>query len=182
MVVPWPPRPLPTPPADLHPRFVLRPPTGDDAEALVRAWDDPEIRRWLAPPSADLDTAQAWIAGEWQRREQALALDLAIEVGNDLVGEIGFSSFDEGRRACLVGYWLAPEARGRGLASAALRTATAWLRSELGGLVAVVAECDRHNRASHAVADRAGYDLLAVDHGGRRVYVSRPVPPTRRED
>lgn len=172
MAVPWPPRPLPSPPAELHDAFVLRPPTEADAAALATAWADPEIRRWLDPPTADLESAQRWLAGERSRRDAAVALDLAISVDDELVGEIGFSSFDEPRRACLVGYWLAPSTRGRGIATAALDVAVAWLRSEIG-TVTVVAECDPANTASHAVVERAGFDLVAADHGGRRVYADR---------
>ena len=172
MVVPWPPRPLPSPPAGLHDAFVLRPPTRADAPALAAAWADPEIERWLDPPGADVASAQRWLAGEPARRGAAVALDLAIVVDRELVGEIGFSSFDEPRRACLVGYWLAPGERGRGIASTALAVAVAWLRSEIGALT-VIAECDPANTSSHNVAERAGFDLLAADHGGRRVYANR---------
>ena len=172
MVTPWPPRPLPTPPPDLDPRFVLRPPVAGDAPALAAAWGDAEIRRWLDPPDADVATATRWIEGEPERRVRGVALDLAIVVDGAVVGEVGFSSFDGSRRACLVGYWLAASMRGRGLAADAVRAAIGWLRSELGD-VAVVAECDPDNTASHRVAERAGFDLLAADHAGHRVYVSR---------
>ena len=172
MVLPWPPRPLPIPPIDLHDAFVLRPPVQTDAAAYAAAWADPEICRWLDPPQADEQTARRWIAGESGRRSDAVALDLAIAIDSGLVGEVGFSSFDEPRRACLVGYWLSNEARGAGTAAAAVGVATAWLRAAIGA-VTVVAECDAANTASHRVAERAGFDLLAADHGGRRVYVDR---------
>lgn len=172
MVVPWPPRPLPVPPVDLHTEFVLRPPTEADAPALAAAWADPELRRWLDPPDADLESAQRWAAGEQARRDDAIALDLAVSFGGELVGEVGFSSFDEPRRACLVGYWLASDVRGRGIATAALEAAVAWLRTEVG-TVTVMAECDPANTASHGVVERCGFELLAADHGGRRVYANR---------
>lgn len=172
MTAPWPPRPLPVPPPDLHEAFVLRPPDAGDAAALAAAWADPEIRRWLEPPPPDLSSAERWIAGEPARRDAAMALDLAVAVDGRLVGEVGFSSFDPHRQACLVGYWLAAPARGAGIASSALGTAVTWLRSELGE-VTVVAECDAANTASARVAERAGFTLLAADHDGRHVYVDR---------
>ncbi|MEM7288079.1 MAG: GNAT family N-acetyltransferase [Actinomycetota bacterium] len=172
MVVPWPPRPLPIPPADLDDDVRLRPPVPGDAEALAAAWADIEVRRWLEPPTAEIEVARRWIRGEPERRATATALDLVIDVDGTLVGEVGFTSFDEPRRACLLGYWLAEAARGRGLAARAVGTATAWLRSELGRIV-IVAECDPANTASHAVVERCGFDLLAADHGGKRVYVDR---------
>lgn len=173
MVVPWPPRPLPVPPAGLHDAFVLRPPLEADAAALAQAWGDSEIRRWLEPPPPQESSARRWIDGEPERRSAAVALDLAIAVDGVLVGEVGFSSFDESRRACLVGYWLSSDMRGRGIAASAVSVAVAWLRAELGA-VTVVAECDPANEASHRVAERAGFALVAADHSGRRVYAHRP--------
>lgn len=172
MVEPWPSRPLPSPPPDLCDGLILRPPRSSDASAFAAAWADETIARWLDPPTADIATAEAWIAGEPRRRAVALALDLAIERDGVVVGEIGFSSFDASRRACLVGYWLSSSARGLGIATGALQTATRWLRRELGPLT-VLAECHPDNTASHRVAESAGYQLLAADHGGRRVYVHR---------
>ena len=78
MVLPWPPRPLPIPPIDLHDAFVLRPPVQTDAAAYAAAWADPEICRWLDPPQADEQTARRWIAGESGRRSDAVALDLPL--------------------------------------------------------------------------------------------------------
>ena len=173
MVMAWPPRPLPVPPADLHEAFVLRSPQPSDAAAFAAAWGDAAIVRWLEPPEASEASAEHWIAGERGRRDAAVALDLVIDVDGAVAGEVGFSSFDEQRRACLVGYWLTASTRGRGLAAEAVRAAIDWMRSELGAVV-VLAECDPDNTASHRVAERAGFDLLAADHGGTRVYVCRP--------
>lgn len=152
---------------------MLRPPRLSDAASYAAAWVDPDIVRWLDPPEASIDTAERWITGEPERRAAAIALDLVVDVDGVVAGEVGFSSFDAHRRACLVGYWLTSSMRGRGLAAEAVSTAIDWLRSEVGP-VAVVAECAPDNTASHRVAERSGFELLAADHGGTRVYAHRP--------
>lgn len=77
-----------------------------------------------------------------------------------------------------ISYWLGPEARGRGWASDALRTATEWAfgnwaveRAEL--------EIDAENVASQRVAEAAGYRrrgarLTSACGGPAVVYVQTP--------
>ena len=54
------------------------------------------------------------------------------------------------------GYWVAPGARGRGVAGRALALVTDWAFSTLE-LAVVLLEINEHNPASLAVARRAGY-------------------------
>jgi RimJ/RimL family protein N-acetyltransferase len=55
-----------------------------------------------------------------------------------------------------AGYIVAPQARGKGIASRALRMLTDWAVSDLG-LQRVEARIDARNRASIAVVERCGY-------------------------
>ena len=68
-----------------------------------------------------------------------------------------------------IGYWLAPEARGRGAATRALRLLSAWtLREWPIGRLHLMADVD--NTASQAVAERAGFTRearAASRHAGR---------------
>jgi RimJ/RimL family protein N-acetyltransferase len=60
-----------------------------------------------------------------------------------------------------VGYWLAPEARGRGLTTAALAALSRWGFDELGlGRVELVTDPD--NIASQRVAEKAGFTREGV--------------------
>ena len=85
--------PLPDPPlADEG--LLLRPWTIGDAAELVAAWADPDIVRWTGvPDQRDLPAAERWIAGELARRQRGMALDLVIEVGGAVVGEVGLVGF-----------------------------------------------------------------------------------------
>ena len=150
--------PLPDPPlrsGDL----VLRPWHLDDAAALVAAWADPEIQRWTGVPEVrDLAAAARWIAGDDVRRERWLSLDLVVERGGQVAGEVGLSSFDRQAGTAEVGWWTAPAHRGLGVASTAAGLVVAWARDRLA--LEVIARCDAANPASVAVARRAGAMVL----------------------
>lgn len=65
-------------------------------------------------------------------------------------------AIDRGTQTVELGYMVAPEARGRGIATAALRLATEWAFSELGAeRIELMIAVD--NPASKVVADRSGY-------------------------
>ncbi len=73
-----------------------------------------------------------------------------------------------------VGYWLAPEARGRGVATRALRLAVAWAFAERGvELLELLAEPE--NEPSCRVAERGGFRREGV----LRRYL--PTPRGRRD-
>jgi RimJ/RimL family protein N-acetyltransferase len=139
---------------------VLRPWERADAPALVAAWADREIQRWTSVPERrDLAAAERWIAGDGARRERWLSLDLAVVVGSDVVGEVGLSSFDRVTRTADIGWWTAPDNRGRGIATIAAGLLVAWATSDLG-LTAVIARCDARNPASVTVARGSGAMVL----------------------
>lgn len=165
---PWPQLPLPVPDIDWTAAFSFRPWAASDAGALAAAWRDPEVVSWMSPPGADLATAKRWIDGEAQRRSAGLAVDLVVDI-DGVAGEVGFSSFDADRRACLVGYWLVAAHRGQGLGARVVREACTWIR-EAVGVEVVVAECDPANQPSRRTVESAGFDLLAACHRGNRVY------------
>ena len=150
-----------------------------DAPKLVRAWADPEIKAWNPVPSEPtLATAQRWIAGVQGRLLDARSVDIVIvspPLGG-VVGEVGLSGFDPAHRGALIGYWLLPEARGRGLASAALASITGWAHDRYD-LDVIVARCHPANAASHRVAARAGYALKGTDPSGHQLWRSRTRGP-----
>jgi ribosomal-protein-alanine N-acetyltransferase len=144
----------------MGPGLTLRPWVLADAPALVAAWADPEIQRWTGVPERrDLAAAERWIAGDEERRERWLSLDLVVELGGAVAGEVGLSSFDRPAGTADVGWWTAPAHRGRGVASAAASLLVAWATSDLG-LATVVARCDADNPASVVVARRSGAMVL----------------------
>jgi RimJ/RimL family protein N-acetyltransferase len=170
------PRPLPEPEPPLRDGLVsLRHYRADDAEAIVRACSDPETVRWIPmiPNPYTLADAEGFIertADAWQAGRAAV---FAIaDAGDDaLLGSIGLQD-PHGQRA-FVGYWVAPWARGRGVASAALRLVSRWGLRDLG-IVRLALYTLPGNVASQTVAERAGFR----PEGVLRNYVDDRGTPT----
>ena len=88
-------------------------------------------------------------------------LFLALEVDGEAVGSVGVHfKTDVRRRSAEIGYWLTPACWGRGLATAAVRTLTAYVLAnfDICRLYAVVFAT---NPASARVLEKAGYELEA---------------------
>jgi RimJ/RimL family protein N-acetyltransferase len=93
-------------------------------------------------------------------------------------GQVSYGVFEDGRLVAAVGvmpsgdgvaevaYWVRPEARGRGVATGALRAATERAHAEGGGRPRLWLEIRPDNAASLRVAERAGYvfDRREPDH------------------
>jgi RimJ/RimL family protein N-acetyltransferase len=141
----------------------LRPWSLDDAAALAAAWADPEVACWTGvPPVRDEAAAAGWIAGDELRRSSALSLDLVIDVGGVVAGEVGLIGLSDGRGIGELGWWVGPDHRGQGLATRAVRLVVTWALDTLGVEV-LEARCHPDNPASGAVAAAAGLLLAGVD-------------------
>jgi [ribosomal protein S5]-alanine N-acetyltransferase len=156
--------PLPDPPlrsGDL----VLRPWHLDDAPALVAAWADPEIQRWTAVPMVrEQAYAERWIAGDEERRQRNLSLDLAIDRDGVVAGEVGFVAYDLAAEIVELGWWVAPAHRGLHVASTAAGLLAEWIAAEQRWTTLV--RCNPENPASAAVARNAGFHPGWTDSEG----------------
>jgi RimJ/RimL family protein N-acetyltransferase len=143
----------------------LRPWRTDDAPAVFAACQDPLIARFVPIPQPYTeDVAKQFVETsrrDWETgNEQSFAI---VDAGTgELLGSIARHR-PIGHRA-MFGYWLAPHARGRGVATRALRLITDWtiattdIRLEL---------CtDLENDASGRVAERVGFER----EGTRRAW------------
>jgi RimJ/RimL family protein N-acetyltransferase len=154
---------------------VLRPWEFTDAQILVQGWLDPDVAAWNSVPSAPtLATATSWIAGVQDRAAITQSIDWVIEsyATHGVVGEVGLSGFSDAHRGALIGYWLLPEGRGQGLATAAVTAVTGWAHQALS-LATIVARCNTSNTASQQVAARAGYRHERADATGHQLWISR---------
>jgi RimJ/RimL family protein N-acetyltransferase len=132
-----------------------------DAPAVHAACQDPEIARFLPIPqpytAAD---ARAYVAArraDWAGDDERSFAITDAATGR-LLGSIARHR-QAGHRA-EIGYWLAPEARGRGVATRALRLVVDWSLAQ--GLVRLELFTRPDNAASGAVARRAGFELEGV--------------------
>jgi RimJ/RimL family protein N-acetyltransferase len=153
--------------------LVLRPKRPEDADAIVAACQDPEIPRWTAVPSpytrAD---AEAFIASDARAAtEGAIAGFLAVD-GRDgrLLGSFSLMELDREPGYDEIGYWVAREARGRGIATRAVRLLADWGREALG-LTTIDVVTHRDNASSQRVAEKAGFrdtgELIPAPRGDR---------------
>jgi len=169
--------PFPTPPlADEVVR--LRAWRGTDVPAKLTAFSDPVVQRFswsLTTPYTEAD-ARGHFVEQQQARLRGEELSVAVvDLENEDIVLGGGSLYDvdlaQGRAA--VGYWLAPEARGRGVATRAVRLVAGWTFAELG-LARLELTCGPENVASQRVAERCGFVREGVlrSHirfkGGRR--------------
>jgi RimJ/RimL family protein N-acetyltransferase len=135
----------------------LRPVHEDDVPSISRACCDAEIARWLPhlPQPYGSDDARSFVAQaiEWRALGREMTFAIVADSDDELVGMAGVRLSDE---PPTVGYWMAPEARGRGLASAATRALTAWAFATFGpARIALHAEPENH--ASLRVAEKCGF-------------------------
>jgi RimJ/RimL family protein N-acetyltransferase len=136
----------------------VRPLRGSDVPAIVAACQDPEIPRWTRVPSPyTREDAERYvaIAATEARAGGGLALAVADEADERFLGTVGLmeiSRSDYGE----IGFWTAPEARGRGATTRAVVLLRDWARDELG-LTTIEILAHRDNRPSQRVAERAGF-------------------------
>ena len=131
-------------------RLRLRPYRDSDVEALFALYSDPAVMRyWSFPPWTAMEQARAYFVRAAAHASDGLALPWAIADAADdvLIGTATLHSLrpDQGRAE--IGYALATERQGRGLASEALRTMLAHAFGALG-LRRLEADVDPRNAAS----------------------------------
>ena len=133
----------------------LRPFTVDDVPAIVAACQDPEIPRWTRVPSPYTEAD----AREFLTDPPDRAFAVVDRSSGEFLGAIGARPEDEGRVE--IGYWMAREARGRGVATRALRLIAAWAVEELGA-ERLQLYAHPENAASQRVAEKAGFQREGV--------------------
>jgi RimJ/RimL family protein N-acetyltransferase len=121
-----------------------------DADALVSCLNDPEISRWTRIPYPYTEAD----ALEFMRSTQERAFAITDRASGELLGGIGMRLPAEGVGE--VGYWVRREARGRGIATRALRLLARWALEEQR-LVRLQLTAEPENVASLRVAEKAGF-------------------------
>jgi RimJ/RimL family protein N-acetyltransferase len=86
---------------------------------------------------------------------------------DDVLGCVSLYAIHLEQGRAVIGYWLAPQARGRGVASSAVRLLAQWGFTELG-LARLELTCGPDNEASQRVAARCGF----VREGVMRSHMS----------
>jgi RimJ/RimL family protein N-acetyltransferase len=142
----------------------LRPWREADIPAQLEAFSDPHFQRfsdWAPRSEAE---ARAYLAEHEQARRRGEQIELALVEPHDEGVLLGGGSLNnvelrEGRAA--IGYWLAPHARGRGVATHAVRLLAGWAFRDLQ-VARLELTCGPDNLASQRVAARCGFTREGV--------------------
>jgi RimJ/RimL family protein N-acetyltransferase len=144
--------------------LLLRPWQADDADAVYRACQDPDIQRWTTVPRpygrhhavgfvTDY-TDQAWSKGT------GTPMGVFEAASGVLLGSMGLK-LDLPAGEAEIGFWTVPEARGRGVATRAGRALSRWAVDGLG-IRRLVWRAAIGNHASRLAAQRIGFQIEGV--------------------
>lgn len=139
-----------------------------DVEALVAACNDRAIAEFLDVipwPYTERDareyverTREGWVAGTTS--------NFAVLVDGRPVGSLGVHWIEREQGVAETGYWIAPEARGRGVCTRAVTLASRWALGQ-PGMERLQLRADERNRASRRVAEKAGFTEEGVLRSAR---------------
>jgi RimJ/RimL family protein N-acetyltransferase len=156
--------------------ITLRAHRNADVDALVAICQDPAIPRWTRVPQpytrAD---ALGWVAAVELEVATGTAMNwLVVDQDDGVVGSVAVQDIRQDESIAEIGYWVAAHARGRGIATRAVRLATDWALGELG-LETIEIMTHEDNTLSQGVARAAGY----AETGERSVPPREGLPPGR---
>ncbi|MEU8472279.1 GNAT family N-acetyltransferase [Streptomyces sp. NPDC029006] len=138
----------------------LRPWCAGDADTLVAAGRDPEIRQWnllvVASP-AEAGKRIERMHERW-RNEQSAIWAIAHPDSGQAVGLIGLGDIDLAGGSAEILYWVLPAGRGRGVTVEATKRLSQWAFDDLG-LHRLRLCHSMANPASCRVAAKAGFSV-----------------------
>lgn len=141
----------------------LRLPAEGDIDAITAACQDPDIPRFTRVPSpytrADAVRFVADTAASWRAATSRGFVICDAHTGA-LLGAVGLHAREQ-PEVSEIGYWIAADARRRGVATRAVRLLSAWALANLGfDRLELMTHVD--NVASQGVAERAGFTREGV--------------------
>ena len=154
----------------------LRPWRETDVPALLDAFSDPWFQRFSDWAPETETAAHSYLALSERARRRGEQIEFAVvEPGTHgvVLGGSSLSNVNAEQGRAAVGYWLAPHARGRGVATRAVQLIARWAFDEVG-VARLELTCGPDNLASQRVAERCGFtrEGLLRSHvpskGGRR--------------
>jgi RimJ/RimL family protein N-acetyltransferase len=152
---------------------VLRVPDDGDTAWITESYNDPDITQFIVgtPPPR-----------RWAPSTEAEFV-IAHAADAEPLGLISLRLAERDPGLAAVGYWLRPEARGRGAATVAVKLISRWAFDELG-VQRLELTTAPENVASQRVAERAGFiregvlrGLVATKNNGRQDSVMYSLLP-----
>jgi RimJ/RimL family protein N-acetyltransferase len=149
--------------------LVLRPLLDRDVDDVVAACDDAQTARFLPdlPVPYQRDDALFWMRtiapSVWANGGATFVI--ADPQTDRLLGSIALAGSRLRGHATSIGYWTAPWARGRGLATSATRTLSTWAFEQGFGRIELTTHPE--NEASMRVALRSGFEHEGLRRSAR---------------
>jgi RimJ/RimL family protein N-acetyltransferase len=138
--------------------LTLRPPREADVAAITRLCQDPDVQRFTRVPSPYTENdARSFLALHADGIEDGTGVHLlTVDITTDeVLGAVG-GDIDHRDYSSEVGYWVGPDARGRGIATRGTRLLVRFLLDELD-IRYVMLHAAVDNPASNAVARKLGF-------------------------
>jgi RimJ/RimL family protein N-acetyltransferase len=155
--------------------LLLRPPTEADIDVIAPAFRDPDVGGEAGLPPVDADALRVLLREQLPlfRTRGLLAPYVIVDTGTgEILGGANLRLFDPMRDTVELGYWLFVHARGRGVATRAVRALAE--HAFANGIFRVEAHVRLGNIPSERVLERAGFAREGVKrkllrHGAARV-------------
>ena len=137
-------------------------------EEWFRGLTDPDFVRWNTPLKMvrDRDDARESLRSKTGCQAEGTEASFRITDADDgtTLGQVSVQNIDSVVRTARVGYWVMPEARGRGVATRALLLATRWALTDLGLNRLELGHALGHE-ASCRIAERCGFRYEGILRG-----------------
>ena len=139
---------------------VLRPLDDDDIDWITQACQDIEIQRWtLVPRPYSRRHAEEFVVQARSQTAHFAVIDRETDLG---VGMIGIHSIDQATGEANAGYWVAPWARRRGVATQALLQLVQHART-LEKAKSLTLKISPVNFASRGTAAKCGFVVVRTE-------------------
>ena len=137
-------------------RFILRPLTKGDENALIRNINDRYVYKYTLriPHPYTLRHAKQWINSA--KKKDKTKINFAIDIDGEVVGGIGLNDIEKHKSD--IGYWLGRKYWNKGIMTEAIKIVTNFGFNELK-LRRIYAYVNVKNKASAQVLENNGYEL-----------------------
>lgn len=149
--------PLPSDPSLRDDTVSLRRSVAADLHAIDAGIHDVDVVRWIGPPEGTAAEILALNDQSWATGSPTLSI---CERGR-CVGLVWINVRESDRTSGSVGYWLVRAARGRGIATAAVRLICCWARRDIG-ITHLRITVEPANQASRRVAEQSGFRQMVM--------------------
>jgi RimJ/RimL family protein N-acetyltransferase len=139
-----------------------------DVEAITAACNERAIAEFLdqIPSPYTEDDARAYLEISREGWADGTQTNFAITEDGPALGSVGVRWVEPDQGVAEVGYWVAAEARGRGLCTRAVRLVSRWVLEDCGA-ERLQLRADELNPASRKVAENAGFTQEGILRSSR---------------